>query len=169
MIGDDPQLPDSRALLALFANEKARRMLSLISLGQTPDAATFTARESRVVQRLLDSRVIVSIDTTLTVNSAGLKAAIGQYSPPRPEGIDRFVREGRIVYYPSSDADRIELLQWIGARVLVAGERIRESELNERLHPYMEEHVLLRRYLVDYGVIDRNADGTDYGLVATTD
>ena len=36
--------------------------------------------------------------------------------------------------------------------------------MNERLRPFMEEHVLLRRYLVDYGVVVRDPDGTGYQL-----
>ncbi|MEO5921161.1 MAG: DUF2087 domain-containing protein [Pseudolysinimonas sp.] len=165
MTDGNTDLPDARAVLALLGNDDARRMLSLISLGLTPDPAQLARREERVVQRLLDARVIVRVDGVLAVNTEGLKAAVARYSPPRPEGIDRFVRDGRIVNYPSSDADRLELLHWIGERVLAPGEIIDEHELNDRLHSYLDEHVLLRRYLVDYRVIDRNPDGTGYGLV----
>lgn len=156
------ETPDARAVLALFANDDARTLLARIILGQAPQIPT--TRESRTLDRLASAGVVVSNGTALEINVAGLRAAIAEYSPAKSEGIDRFIRDGRVVNYPASDTDRVELLRWIGERVLAPDERIDEAEINERLHPYMEEHVLLRRYLVDYGVIDRNSDGTGYEL-----
>lgn len=165
MTAADAGTPDARAVLALLANDDARAMIARISLGQQIAARhELSKRESTVLDRLLAAAVILEGDGGYAINSAGLRAAVDEYSPPRPQGIDRFVRDGRIVNYPASDTDRIAVLEWIGARILAPGERIDEREINERLHPYMEEHVLLRRYLVDYGVIDRNSDGTGYEL-----
>ena len=163
----DTAIPDARAVLALLANDDARAMIARISLGQQVGARDeLSKRELRVLDRLLAAAVILEADGGYAINTSGFRAAVDEYSPPRPEGIDRFIRDGRIVNSPASDADRIAVLEWIGARILAPGERIDEREINERLHGYMEEHVLLRRYLVDYGVIDRNSDGTGYELAS---
>ena len=160
---------DARAVLALLANDDARAMIARISLGQPIGARDdLSKRDARVLDRLLAAGVVVEADRAYRINTAGLRAAVDEYSPPRPEGIDRFIRDGRIVNYPASDADRIAVLEWIGARILAPGERIDEREINERLHAYMDEHVLLRRYLVDYRIIDRDSDGTGYELASGT-
>ena len=75
------------------------------------------------------------------------------------------MRGGRIQSYPASDTDRLAVLQWVGAQVLAPGERVGERDITERLAPFMDEAVLLRRYLVDYGVVERNTDGTECRLV----
>jgi hypothetical protein len=155
--------PDGRAVLALLANDDTRRLFASIALGQTVDRTT--KRDQAALQRLLDAGLVVEIDGAPAVNVAGLKDAIAEFSRPRPEGIDRFVRDERIVDYPSSDADRVQLLTWVGHRILSPGERIDELELTARLLSYTDEHVLLRRYLVDYGVLTRARDGTWYELV----
>ncbi|MGN6503485.1 MAG: DUF2087 domain-containing protein [Pseudolysinimonas sp.] len=160
-------LPDARAVLALLANDETRTMIARVALGQDlGERGTLGRRQSKALDRLISGRVVVEADGVVTLNVDGLRAAVEASSPPRPEGVARFVRHGRIESYPASDADRIALLQWVGSQVLTPGERVGEREITERLSPYMQEAVLLRRYLVDYGVVDRNPDGTEYRLAA---
>lgn len=155
---------DARSVLALLANDDTRRLFAMISLGQPIDTGAASRRDAHVLRRLIDAGLITAVDEGFAVDADGLRRAIAEYSRPRPEGVDRFVREGRIVGYPSSDADRLQLLAWVGHRILNPGERIDERELTDRLLPYMDEHVLLRRYLVDYGVVERARDGSWYEL-----
>lgn len=156
--------PDPRAVVALLANDDVRRVFAIVSLNQRAELSTPTARELRAVNRLVAAGMIIDSDGFFEVNTQGLLESLTQYSVPRPEGIDRFVQDGRISNYPASDRDRREVLEWVGQRVLEAGEIVTEGEINERLRPLMNEHVLLRRYLVDYGVVERNPDGTNYSL-----
>lgn len=157
--------PDARAVLALLANDEARVMIARISLGHDiGPRQQLSKRETRVLERLLSAGVVVEADNVYAINGKGLRAAVDEFSPARPEGIDRFVRDGRIVSYPASDADRVAVLDWVARRILNPGEVVDEREINERLKPYMDEHVLLRRYLVDNRVVDREPDGTGYRL-----
>ena len=169
-MASETDVPDARAVLALIVNDDARRMLARLTLGeQIASRSELATRERRALDRLLDAKVVVADGSGYAINTPGLRAAVAAYSPPRPQGIDRFVRDGRIVSYPASDADRVEVLEWVGQQILKSGEQVDEHEINERLHPFMHEHVLLRRYLVDYGVIERNSDGTGYELASDVD
>ncbi|MDY0294303.1 MAG: DUF2087 domain-containing protein [Acholeplasmataceae bacterium] len=40
-----------------------------------------------------------------------------------------------------------------------------EKEVNAILEPMMNDHVMIRRYLIDYGFMDRTDDGKSYWLV----
>jgi hypothetical protein len=39
-----------------------------------------------------------------------------------------------------------------------------EKEINEILKAIYEDYVMLRRYLIEYGFIDRKSDGSEYWL-----
>ncbi|WP_425841761.1 DUF2087 domain-containing protein [Microbacterium sp. PA5] len=88
---------------------------------------------------------------------------------PRPraaaDDIARFLdASGRIDRYPLRAADRGELLQWVAARALPAGVVLAERRVNELLAPYApgEDVAALRRHLVDHGLVDRTASGSEY-------
>jgi hypothetical protein len=158
-------LPDARAVLALLANDDARTMIARVSLGHDlGERGDLSTRQAKTLDRLVAAGVVVETDGVVAINADGLRAAVEAASSPRPEGVARFVRGGRIQGYPASDADRLAVLQWVGAQVLAPGERVGERDITERLAPFMDEAVLLRRYLVDYGVVERNTDGTEYRL-----
>lgn len=162
MTATSPNTPDARAVVAMLANGDTRRLFALVALGLVDESNASSARDERAITRLLEAGLLVRVGEALAVNSQGLAEALSQYSGPKPRGIARFVRDGRIVNYPASDEDRLELLMWVGSEVLEEGERVSEREINERLHRFMDEHVLLRRFLIDYGVVQREDDGTNY-------
>lgn len=39
-----------------------------------------------------------------------------------------------------------------------------EQGLNQALEEFYEDYVLIRRYLIEYGFIDRKPDGSEYWL-----
>ncbi|CCQ45909.1 conserved hypothetical protein [Pseudarthrobacter siccitolerans] len=77
-------------------------------------------------------------------------------------GVDRFMRLGRIERYPANVAERRELLAWIAREAIGPGEILTERQVNERLLGYTDDVVLLRRYLVDFGLLERTASGSSY-------
>ncbi len=79
-------------------------------------------------------------------------------------GVERFLRNGRIDRYPRKQDARRMLLEWITERVLAPGEAINERSFNDRLAEYTDDHVMLRRYLVDAGLVERAPDGSSYFL-----
>jgi hypothetical protein len=81
-------------------------------------------------------------------------------------GVDRFMRLGRIDRYPANKAERRELLAWIVGEAIQPGESLTERQVNERLLSYTDDIVLLRRYLVDFGLLQRTASGSSYSRPA---
>lgn len=40
-----------------------------------------------------------------------------------------------------------------------------ERELNEILKPIVDDYVMIRRYMIDYQMMDRTPDGKDYWMI----
>ncbi|WP_426302552.1 DUF2087 domain-containing protein [Arthrobacter sp. R-11] len=80
-------------------------------------------------------------------------------------GLERFLRkDGRIDRYPANQEQRRLLLLWIAKQVLAPGEVLDERTFNARLVQYSDDHVMLRRYLVDAGLVERTPEGSAYFL-----
>lgn len=86
---------------------------------------------------------------------------------PTREGIERFVDGKRIRQYPANLEERGELLAWVARSAFRTGEVLTESEVNSRLLPYSGDVAVLRRYLVDYQLVERRSDGTEYALTGS--
>ncbi|HBR90123.1 MAG TPA: hypothetical protein DEA59_12795, partial [Microbacterium sp.] len=81
--------------------------------------------------------------------------------------LDRFFDEqGRIAVYPSNATIRGELLAAIAPSILKPGEVLSEQRINARLSDVTHDVAVLRRHLVDHGLIERTPSGTAYSLVA---
>ncbi|WEK14285.1 MAG: DUF2087 domain-containing protein [Candidatus Microbacterium phytovorans] len=81
------------------------------------------------------------------------------------DDIARFLdRDGRIDRYPLRSADRKALLTWVAARALPHGVVLDEAAVNARLEPYAPagDVAVLRRYLVDHGLVERTRSGSEY-------
>lgn len=81
------------------------------------------------------------------------------------EAVRRFLVRGEdtIDRYPRRQEDRRLLLRWIAERSFPPGEAdLTESEVNGRLSRYSTDVAVLRRYLVDDGMLERTPDGTAY-------
>jgi hypothetical protein len=82
-------------------------------------------------------------------------------STPTPEDLERarvlrtFVRDGRIVSLPARWSKKLVLLDLV-AQSFEPGRAYREPEVDLVLRSwYEQDHVSLRRYLVDAGMLDR--------------
>jgi hypothetical protein len=84
---------------------------------------------------------------------------------------DEFVRrflvrgEDTIDRYPRRLSDRRLLLEWIVENTFDPDDDLSESEVNLRLLRYSDDVAVLRRYLVDFELLERTADGTSYRRV----
>lgn len=67
----------------------------------------------------------------------------------------------RIKLMPGKEKKRYALIVFC-SKLFDAEKRYTESEINEILKPVHEDYALLRRYLVDYGFLDRKQDGSIY-------
>ncbi|MDT8285021.1 MAG: DUF2087 domain-containing protein, partial [Thermovirgaceae bacterium] len=76
--------------------------------------------------------------------------------------IGKYFREdGTLDRFPLKAKERVALLRRI-VGMLVPGERYTEKELNSILSAVTDDHVLVRRCLVDYGFVSRARDGSAY-------
>jgi hypothetical protein len=64
------------------------------------------------------------------------------------------VRDGRIVSMPAKHRKRIVVLDYCAQR-FEPGVRYSEADVNDALRRLHDDYAMLRRYLVDYGMLDR--------------
>ena len=73
-----------------------------------------------------------------------------------PQGID-----GPLTTYPGREKRRLIILRQLAER-FVPHRAYSEKEVNAILSAAYEDHVLLRRQLIDYGFLSRRPDGSEY-------
>jgi len=76
-----------------------------------------------------------------------------------PDRLRPYVRDGRITVMPARRAVRLLLLDRV-AQAFEPGRRYKEPAVNEILKTLYDDHVTLRRYLVDEELMSRTPDGT---------
>lgn len=77
---------------------------------------------------------------------------------------DKYIRQGdKIVIptFPSKEKRRYFLISVV-AGLFEMNKEYHEKEINAILKDVYHDYVLLRRYLVDYQFLSRNADGSKY-------
>ncbi|MEH7384861.1 DUF2087 domain-containing protein [Bacillus sp. JJ1521] len=75
-----------------------------------------------------------------------------------PEGIN-----GRLIKFPPKEKQRLVILREITKRF--EKDRIyTEKEINQILHAIYDDYILIRRYLIEYGLLERKSDGSQYWL-----
>ena len=178
--------PDPNVIAGALADADRRRMLAAIELGATTiqDAAKGAGlpdhRAARALARLVDNRLVVSdadgglrVDGAVFANAARTALArplsdehAGE-TPERRKVLEAFVRDGRIKSMPTAPTKREILFDWLAATFDV-GRRYSEAEVNAALDGHAEDHVSLRRALVDAGLLCRN-DGTYWRCGGTVD
>lgn len=162
------QRPDWRSVAAALADDRVRAAYARIVLGESLDDAlsevTASAR-AKVRDTLTRSRLIVIADDGAAWATSGLFRELLAAQPVAVErGIERYLRDGRIDRYPSNAAERRELLEVVARRALRPGEALSEQEINGRLAAFADDVALLRRRLVDEGLVERTRSGSSYAL-----
>lgn len=159
---------DWRAVMAALANQTTLRVFAQIVLGATPDEATDSLSPSRRAHVLGSLQKAGLLDGNLGLAHNRFADVLATATPtPRPTGVDRYLdRDGRVMSYPSRAADLAELLGLLADRAFVRGEVLDEREVNDRLAVYTEDVALLRRHLVDHGILERTRSGSAYALAA---
>jgi hypothetical protein len=77
--------------------------------------------------------------------------------------VNKYFSDGRLTMFPLKEKQRLVVLREISHQ-LKTDYQYKEKELNQFLKGIYEDYVLLRRYLVDYGFLDRKSDGSMYWL-----
>lgn len=150
--------------MAALANRDVRTAYAQIVLGKEVLAGAKEQRRHRAITVLLEAGLVERTGSDAYQASETIFRDLLSQPPKRQPktGVDRFLRLGRIDRYPASVADRRELLAWIVGEAVQPGEDLTERQVNERLLSYTDDVVLLRRYLVDFGLLARTASGSSY-------
>lgn len=155
----------TRQLLAVFANPQARAVAAHLILGEELDAALENvpkAKRAKVRDSLIAAGLVRGNGA---LDDAVFRELLAANAPTKKTGIDRFVEGGRIIQYPANLTEREEVLAWAAHTALKPGEVLSEPELNDRLSHIHSDVAVLRRYLVDFRFVEREADGSGYSLV----
>jgi len=67
----------------------------------------------------------------------------------------------KLKVFPSKEKKKYVLLRFM-IKLFEKGKSYTEFEVNEILKPVYDDYIILRRYLVDYGYLDRLDNGTSY-------
>ncbi|CAN5403903.1 hypothetical protein BH23ACT6_BH23ACT6_08210 [soil metagenome] len=82
----------------------------------------------------------------------------GVLAPPSPELAPFFDRAGALIQLPRRQHRKIAVLEWLVTQ-LPAGARLTEVEMNACLRSIHDDVAVLRRYLVDFGFVQRPEPG----------
>lgn len=101
-------------------------------------------------------RTATQVDERYAITEAEYKSWIQRYLPHGPEG--------PLQEFPSKEKRKIAILRHI-ASYFKHGVSYEEKDVNERLQRFWaKDYVTLRRYLIQYGFLDRKDDGSAYWL-----
>lgn len=169
---EDPTGPDARVIAGALADADRRRLFAAIELGASTLQAAGEAsglpdhRAAKALARLVDSRLVVGDDDGLRVDGAAIaraaRAALARppsdehagETPERRKVLEAFVRDGIITSMPTAPAKREIVFDWL-AGTFEVGRRYSEAEINAALEGHAEDHVSLRRALVDAELLCR--------------
>ncbi|MBY0098237.1 DUF2087 domain-containing protein [Mesobacillus maritimus] len=75
--------------------------------------------------------------------------------------VTKYFSKGALTQFPPKEKQRLVILREISTH-LKKDYIYDERELNQILKGFYEDYILIRRYLVDYGFLDRQSDGSRY-------
>ncbi len=157
-----------RTVIAALANDAARTAYARMLLG---DADAFVelspSRRSHTIDTLHRAGLIVQTPNGHSAVTDVFTRLLAETAPPRrPSGPQRFLRsDGRVDQYPAALGDREELLAFLADAAFpehAHGQTYDETQVNERLAVYADDMALLRRHLVDHGLLERTPSGSTY-------
>ncbi|MBM3706247.1 MAG: DUF2087 domain-containing protein [Actinobacteria bacterium] len=100
-------------------------------------------------------RTATMVDERYNITADEMKVALKKYFP---DGND-----GRLLRFPKKQKHKLMTLRNIAAR-FESNRTYKEKEVNEILKTADDDYVTLRRYLIEYGFLDRKPDGSQYWL-----
>lgn len=161
-------------LIGMLAEPARLRVVAALVLGarthaQVAERTGLTVPEvARAVRRLQGGGLVSSSGGRLEVRTELFaEAARAQAAPPEPVDptvtdpdtaavLRAFVRDGRLTGVPVAAGKRRILLEYL-VSVFEPGVRYSEAEVNVTLRAWYPDHAALRRYLVDEGLLAREA------------
>jgi hypothetical protein len=154
-----------RGVLASLLNPDLRTVLAEVILDA--DSSLPAPRRERSLTRLREVGLVREDADGAHFDESAVRGILNETPVMKVTGAERYLDgDGRIDRYPVRDADRAELFAWVAARAFSPGDVLTEQQVNERLSPFTDDVAVLRRYLVDYELLERTRSGSEYAPVA---
>jgi hypothetical protein len=170
----DARSTDAGTIVGLLADPTRLRVVAALALGaatieEVSEAAGLPLKDVALAARRLSRAGLVQRDghaLALHTERFGAAARAAAEAAPRPEPLSEdpaedavlsaFVRDGRLVSIPAQRSKRLVVLDHL-VRVFEPGVRYPEREVNALLAVWHADVAALRRYLVDEGLMTREA------------
>ena len=162
-------MTDAATLLGLLADEDRLKVVAALALGATTPAEVrertgLDARAvGRALARLQDAGVVgpdLALDLTPLRDAARVTALppedYGDADAETAKVLRSFLKDGRLTGMPAHRGKRRLLLDHL-VQVFEPGERYPEKQVDALLRAYADDYVAVRRYLVDEGLLSREA------------
>jgi hypothetical protein len=168
--------PSPSRVLGDLADENRLRVLAAVALGEfriagIAERALLTQEEvARALGHLLSVGIVVQdesglhadtrlfADAARAVSTPRVKPDLGDATPEQAAVLQHFVGgDGRVASLPARAAKRRLVLEYVAATRFEPKRAYREREVNAVLEGVHDDYVMLRRYLVDEGLLERNA------------
>jgi hypothetical protein len=170
----DASMMDAATIVGLLADRTRLRVVAALALGagtleEVAEAAGLPLKDVALAARRLARAGLVHRDghaLALRTERFGAAARAAAEAAPPPERLSddpaedavlsAFVRKGRLVSIPAQHSKRRVVLEHL-VRVFEPGVRYPEREVNALLAVWHADVAALRRYLVDEGLLTREA------------
>lgn len=167
-----PEPLATRALPGLLADPGRMRVLAAVALGSTreelPGRTGLPPRDAAAALHRLQGAGLVTGDLELAYDR--LRELAVEPASEDPNGLEPFVRGGRLRSLPAQGSRRRRVLEHVAQQTFRPGVDYDERAVNELLMAWCEDgevdHAALRRYLVEQGLMSRG--GGVYRLGAGT-
>ena len=81
----------------------------------------------------------------------------------------KYFKEGKLMTIPKKEKNKISVLQLVLQMLKEKSLEFTEKELNEAIKEIYPDYSLIRRYLVDYKLLERDNYGRMYKIVGEID
>lgn len=146
-------------------NPAMRELLGQVLTGQDPERGAAGARSSKDLARWEQIGLLRRGQTgawELNEQLLGDTLAAAGAAKADRSGINRFFDGTKLHTLPAKPADRMQVMAYLRDAVIGGDEQLREDQVNERLRVFHPDTALIRRYLVDHGLLLRAVDGSSY-------
>lgn len=150
-------------VFAGLKNPAMRAVLGAVLLQETGRLA-LDRQTTKSLERWEKIGLLSKQGAVWSLNESMLEEAIKSQAKPAThrESVERFFTGLQLNSLPAKPAERFQVLKYVRDAVIHVGEELAEAQLNERLRVIHPDVALIRRYMVDFGLVDRTANGSTY-------
>jgi len=155
---------DFRSVAAALGNDHARLAFARLALGESEEAIVDDLGPARAAKAFaaLRSAGLIEPDAVRLRPEIFREFLAAAGPDSRPTGVDRFLSDGRIDHYPVRADEREAVLRWALERSIPLEATLLEADVTARLATVTGDPILLRRYLIDAGMMRRTPSGSEY-------